>query len=95
MLFAVIIVKRENGYFTHMAYFMPRLSTASFIISETRRIDQSNITISTYTNRPIFVASIHSCSQFDYKAILAYLKNVYQPKSLRYKYITETDLKGE
>jgi len=40
-------------------------------------------------------ASIHSCSQFDYKAILAYLKNVYQPKSLRYKYITETDLKGE
>ena len=58
-------------------------------------IDQSNITISTYTNRPIFVASIHSCSQFDYKAILAYLKNVYQPKSLRYKYITETDLKGE
>jgi len=42
-----------------------------------------------------YAASIHSSSQYDYKTILAYLKNVYQPKSLRYKYITETDLKGE
>jgi hypothetical protein len=54
-----------------------------------------NVWLECNANRPRFVASIHSCSQFDYKAILAYLKNVYQPKSLRYKYITETDLKGK
>ena len=31
MLLAVIMMKRENGYFTPIAYFKPKLSTASYI----------------------------------------------------------------
>ena len=40
-------------------------------------IDESNITISTYTNNPRLVACIHSCKDFDSERVIDYLKKQY------------------
>lgn len=54
-------------------------------------IDESNITISTYTNKYRFVASIHSCASFRYADVIEYLMEAFQTSDVTYHYISETD----
>ena len=55
-------------------------------------IDASNITISTYTNNPRIVASVHSCNEFDYKKVIDYLKEKYDC-SVKFLSLRESEFK--
>jgi len=57
-------------------------------------IDESNITISTYTNDVKFVACVHSCKDFDSQKILDYLKKKFQCKDIRFLSCHESDFRG-
>jgi S-adenosylmethionine/arginine decarboxylase-like enzyme len=54
-------------------------------------IDESNITISTYTNHPRFVACVHSCSDFNYQDVLKFLMESFQTNKITYSYLHEAD----
>lgn len=54
-------------------------------------VDTSNITISTYANNPRFVACVHSCNEFDYEKVLAYLKKKYDCSDMKFLSCRETD----
>ncbi len=58
-------------------------------------IDESNITISTYTNDPRFVACIHSCKDFDSQKVIEYIKKQYQCKKIEYLSCHESDFRGK
>lgn len=54
-------------------------------------IDESNITISTYTNHFRFVASIHSCSAFHYPAVIDFLSRAFHTEKVSYRYLCESE----
>ncbi len=58
-------------------------------------IDASKITISTYTINPRFVADVHSCNDFDYHSVLAYLKRKFCSRNIAFLYCHESDFKSE
>jgi len=58
-------------------------------------IDESNITISTYTDTPRFVACIHSCNDFNYTKVTTFLKKQFQCKKINLLYVHESDFKNE
>ncbi len=57
-------------------------------------IDASNITISTYTQQPRFVAAIHSCREFPADAMLAHLQEIFGATEITYRYILESEFES-
>ena len=57
-------------------------------------IDESNITISTYTNAPRIVACIHSCNEFDAQKVVNYLKKEFVCSEIKFLIIRESDFKN-
>ena len=57
-------------------------------------IDESNITISTYTNDSRFVACIHSCKHFDFEKVVDYLNLRFSTIRIAVKYVNEHDFEN-
>ncbi len=58
-------------------------------------IDESNITISTYTKNPRLIACIHSCKDFDSKKVIGYLKSQYKCTEMSSFSCSETNFRRE